>query len=169
MSKVFPVWLALPVLILALGTGIFTSSMPWVYEPIPLEDTIPVSATMTEVEGDYKLHSSRTSKRWVLRNIFIEFEDHERLIISSVIGSETLLEKLEAYPAGTVFDMQVEPNGIDVMTLSVDGEAVLTYEAACRAIRVNNYLGIVWGIFCLVMAGYAAWSLVVHWRYRRLR
>lgn len=156
-------WLAAVMLIGALGLCIFGFLSPWISKPIPLADTIPVSATMTKVEATYDHRRIQE-----LDNILIHFEDHERLIISDVIAHETLLEKLEAYPAGTVFDMQVEPDGISIMTLSVDGVDVLSYEAACRAITANNYFGVILGIVMLPISAYAAWSLFIHWKYRRL-
>lgn len=162
-------WLAVVMLIGALWLCIFGFLSPWISKPIPLEDTIPVSATMARVEGDYNFRGKTQGTGWRLDNIYIYFEDHERLIISDVIAHETLLEKLEAYPAGTVFDMQVQPNGISIMTLSVDGVDVLSYEAACRAITANNYFGVILGVIMLPIAAYSAWSLVIHWRYRRLQ
>ena len=164
LSKLLPVWILIPMLVIGLGAGILCVSMPWFAQPTPYEDTIPLSATMAEVEGEYKFHR----KRRELEDIYLYFEDHERLIIPDVIANVTLLEKLEAYPAGTVFDMRLKPNGIAVMTLSVDGVDVFTYEAACRAIRVNNALAIPLGIFFLIAASYAAWSLYMTWKYRRL-
>ena len=164
LSKLLPVWMLIPMLVLSLGAGILCASLPWIARPTPYEDTIPLSAAMTEVEGEYKFHR----KRRELEDIYLYFEDHERLIIPDVIANVTLLDKLDAYPAGTVFDMRLELDGIDVMTLSVNGVDVLTYEEACRAIRVNNALAIPLGIFFLVAAFYAAWSLCMTWKYRRL-
>lgn len=164
LQKAFPTWLAAPILILAVGMGILCVTMPWISQPTPYEDTIPVSASIMEVEGDYSHRRNHRS----LERIYLYFEDHERLMFDPVLAHDALLEKLKSYPAGTIFDMQLEPNGIDVMTLSVDGAEVFSYEAACRAIRVNNVFGICWGIFSLVMAAYAAWSLFIRWKYRRL-
>lgn len=164
LSKLLPVGMLIPILVLSLGAGILCVTMPWIARPMPYEDTIPLSATMTEVEGEYKFHR----KRRELEDIYLYFEDHERLIIPDVIANETLLDKLEAYPTGTVFDMRLKPGGITVMTLSVDGVDVFTYETACRAIRVNNALGVAMSVFFLVAAIYAAWGLCMTWKYRRL-
>ena len=164
LQKVFPAWLALPIFIIALAIGIFCLTMPWSIYPTPYEDTISVSATITEVKGDYKYRRNHRS----LEKIYLYFENHDRLMFDSILAHDTLLEKLENYPAGTVFDMRLEPNGRDIMTLSVDGVDVFTYEAACRAITANNYFGIFWGTFSLIIAVYAAWSLFIHWKYRRL-
>lgn len=164
LQKVFPPWLAIPVLILSLGVGILCLTMPWHAQPTPYEDTIPLSATMTEVKGEYGYRR----KHRKLNIIHLYFEDHTPLMFGRVLAHDALLERLENYPAGTVFDMRLEPNGIDIMTLSVDGVDVFSYEAACRAIWVNNDLGFGVGIFTLVMAAYAAWSLFIYWKYRRL-
>lgn len=164
LRKLLPVWILIPMLVIGLGAGILCTSMPWIAQPTPYEDTIPLSATMAEVEGEYKFHR----KRRELEDIYLYFEDHDPLMFDRVLTHDSLLEKLEAYPAGTVFDMRLEPNGIDVMTLSVNGVDVFTYEAACRAIRVNNALAIPLGIFFLIAASYAAWSLYMTWKYRRL-
>ena len=164
LSKLLPVWILIPMLVIGLGAGILCVSMPWLRQPTPYEDTIPLSATMTAVEGEYGYH--RKHRR--LDTIHLYFEDHDPLMFDRVLAHDSLLEKLEAYPAGTVFDMRLESNGIDVMTLSVDGVDVFSYEAACRAIRVNNALAIPVGIFFLIAATYAAWSLCMTWKYRRL-
>ena len=164
LSKLLPVWMLIPILVISLGAGILCIAMPWLRQPIPYEDTIPLSATMTAVEGEYRYH--RRHRR--LDFIHLYFEDHDPLMFDRVLAHDTLLEKLEAYPAGTVFDMRLEPNGIDVMTLSVDGVDVFSYEAACRVILVNNALTIPLGIFFLIAAAYAAWSLCMTWKYCRL-
>lgn len=164
LSKLLPVWMLIPMLVIGLGAGILCVTMPWFAQPTPYEDTIPLSATIAEVEGEYRARR----KRMELDMIYLYFEDHDPLMFDRVLTHDSLLEKLEAYPAGTVFDMRLEPNGIDVMTLSVDGVDVFSYEAACRAIQVNNALAIPLGIFFLVAAIYAAWSLCMTWKYRRL-
>ncbi len=165
LSRALPfTWLAVVMMIGGLLLVMFGLLSPWISKPISLEDTIPVSATMTRVEGDY--HHRRNHRS--LRKIYIYFEDHDRLMFDNVLAHETLLDKLKTYPAGTVFDMRLEPNGIDIMTLSVDGADVFTYEAACRAITVNNHFGIIMGITMLPITGYAAWSLFIRWKYRRL-
>ena len=164
LQKVFPPWLAIPVLILSLGMGILCLTMPWFAQPTPYEDTIPLSAKMTEVKGEYEYRR----KHRKLDIIHLYFEDHAPLMFGRILAHDALLERLENYPAGTVFDMRLEPDGVDVMTLSVDGVDVFSYEAACRAIRVNSGFGIVWGVFCLMVASYAAWGLFMTWKYRRL-
>lgn len=163
LSKLLPVWVLIPMLLIGLGGSILCVSMPWLHQPTPYEDTIPLSATITEVKGEY-----HHRKHHQLDAIHLYFEDHDPLRFDRILAHDALLEKLEAYPAGTIFDMRLEPNGIDVMTLSVDGVDVFTYEAACRAIRVNNALAIPLGIFFLVAAAYAAWSLCMTWKYHRL-
>ncbi len=164
LAKLPPVWILIPMLVIGLCMGILCISMPWLQQPTPYEDTIPLSATMTEVEGEYRARR----KRMELDKIYLYFEDHDRVMFNNVLAHEALLDKLDAYPAGTVFDMRLEPDGVDVMTLSVDGVDVFSYEAACRAIRVNSGFGIVWGVFCLMVASYAAWGLFMTWKYRRL-
>ena len=164
LSRAIPfTWLAVVMLIGGLWLSIYGFLSPWISKPIPLADTIPVSATMTKVEATYDHRRIQE-----LDNILIHFEDHERLIISDVIAHETLLEKLAAYPSGTVFDMRIQPDSTSIMTLAVDGVDILSYEAACRAITVNNYFGIILGCIMLPIAAYAAWSLFIHWKYRRL-
>ena len=164
LKKAFPTWLALPMLILSVSLGILGFLSTWISQPISLEDTLPVSATMTKVEATYDTHR----KHRELDDILIYFEDHERLIISDVIAHKTLLEKLKAYPAGTVFDMRLKPDSNSIMTLAVDGVDILSYEAACRAITVNNHFGIILGCIMLPIAAYAAWSLLICWKYRKL-
>ena len=164
LSKLLPVWILIPMLVLSLSSGILCVTLPWFAQPTPYEDTIPLSATMTAVEGEYRHHR----KHLQLDIIHLYFDDHEPLMFDRVLAHEALLEKLETYPAGTVFDMHLEPNGKNVMTLSVNGTDVFPYEAACRAIRVNNGFGVGWGIFSLAAAIYAAWSLYMTWKYRRL-
>lgn len=163
LQKILPAWLAAPVFIIASAIGVFCLTMLWTH-PTPYEDTIPVSAAITEVKGDY---SSRRGHRH-LKRIYLYFEDHERLMFNSVLAHDTLLDKLEDYPAGTVFDMRLEPNGMDIMNLSVNGVEVFSYEAACRAIRVNNIFCVIVGIFFLFSAVYAAWSIFIRWKYRKL-
>ena len=164
LAKLPPVWVLVFLLVAGLGMGILCLTMPWLSQPTPYEDTIPLSATMTRVEGEYRAHR----KRLELDKIYLYFEDHDRLMFNNVLAHEALLDKLKAYPAGTVFDMRLEPDGIDIMTLSVDGVDIFTYDEACQAIRVNHGLGVAWGAFCLAIAIYAAWGLFMTWKYRRL-
>lgn len=164
LAKLPPVWILLPMLLIGLGVGILCIAIPWITPPTPYEDTIPLSATMTQVEGEYGYHRRHRQ----LNIIHIYFEDHTPLKFDNILANDSLLDKLEAYPAGTVFDMHLEPNGTDIMALAVDGVDVFPYEAACRAIRVNNSVGFGWGIFSLIAAVYAAWGLCMTWKYRRL-
>ena len=169
LRQALPAWIAAVMLIGGLWLGILGSLSPLISQPIPLEETIAVSAVMTRVEGDYSFRGKTQGTGWRLDNIFLFFEDHERLVIDGVIASETLLEKLEAYPAGTVFDMRVKPGSSGIVALAVDGTDVLSYEAACRAVTANNGFGILLGVVMLPIAGYAAWSLFIRWKYRRLQ
>lgn len=168
-----PVWVLIPLLIAGLWLGAIFTLGPWISPPTPLEDTVPLSATMQRVEGDYNY---RRRRGFDLDDIYIYcadegelyIPDFDRLYIPDVIANETLLEKLEAYPAGTVFDMRLKPDSKSILTLSVDGVDVLSYEAACRAINTNNRLGVIVGVFMLFVAGYCIWGLIITWRYRRL-
>ena len=74
LAKLPPVWISIPMLVIGLGMGILCITMPWFTRPTPYEDTIPLSATMTEVEGEYKFHR----KHRELEDIYLYFEDHER-------------------------------------------------------------------------------------------
>ena len=158
LQKVFPPWLALPMLIVSIFLGAIACLSPWISQPIPLEDTAAVSATFEKAEASYSRHH--------LHAIHLNFSDHERLTISSKISHKALLEKLKTYPAGTVFDMLLD--GSDILALSIAGETILSYEAACNAIAFDNQIGVPVGIFAFSMAAYAAWSLFIHWKYRRL-
>lgn len=158
LQKVLPPWLALPILISSLGLGIITFLSPWLSAPPSFEDTLPVSATLEKVEASYVRHH--------LHAIQLDFSNHDRLTISPKVTYKALLDKLKSYPTGTVFDMRL--NDSSILALSVNGEDVLTYEAACKAIAFDNQLGIPVGIFMFCMAGYSGYSLFIHWKYRRL-
>ena len=158
LKKAFPTWLALPMLIVSILLGAIACLSPWISQPIPLEDTAAVSATFEKAEASYSRHH--------LHAIHLNFSDHERLTISSKISHKALLEKLKTYPAGTVFDMLLD--GSDILALSAGEEKILTYKAACKAIAFNNQFAIPIVIFSFCMAAYAAWSLFIHWKYRRL-
>lgn len=165
LSKLPPVWVLIFLLVVGLGMGALSVSAPWTSRPVAYEDTTALSATLTHIEGDYDYQRKRG---WKLDDIYLYFSDHDRLCISSKVASESLQDKLAACPAGTVFDMRLEPNGTDVMSISVNGADVLSYEAACRAIHVNNAFGFLLGLFMLFMATCAAWGLYMTWKYRRL-
>lgn len=165
LQKAMPLWMAAAMLLFGLCLGVVGILGPWISQPTPLEETTPTSAVMQTIEPDYKYRKNRGPD---LTNIKITFKDHQPLYIDSVIANETLLNELMTYPSGTVFDMLLKPNGISIMTLSVDGVDILTYEAACRAIKANNAIGVPLGIAMLAIAAYAAWSLSIHWKYRRL-
>ena len=158
LQKVFPPWLALPMLIVSLFLGAIACLSPMLSTPPPFEDTVPVSATIEKVEARYSRHH--------LHAIHLDFSDHDRLHISSKITYRALLDKIKSYPTGTIFDMRVD--GKDILALSIAGETILSYEAACNAIAFDNQIGVPVGIFAFSMAAYAAWSLFIHWKYRRL-
>lgn len=165
LDKLPPVGILIFLLAVGLGIGALSISAPWTSRPVAYEDTIPCSATLERVEGDYKY---RRKRGWDLDEIYLSFTDHDRLYISSKVATKTLLRKLKAYHAGTVVDMRLAPDGDSVLALSVDDAEVLSYEAACRAIRFDNALGFLLGLFGLFMAGYAIWELCMTWKYRRL-
>ena len=92
LSRAIPfTWMAVIMLIGGLWLVTFGFLSPWISKPIPLEDTIPVSATMTEVEGEYHYRRNHSS----LRKIYLYFEDHDRLMFNNVLAHETLLDKLK--------------------------------------------------------------------------
>ena len=158
LQKVFPTWLALPMLIVSIFLGTIACLSPFLSTPPPFEDTVPVSATLERVEASYVRHH--------LHAIHFDFSDHDRLSISSKVAYKALLDKLKVYPAGTIFDMRTD--GSRILALSVDGAELLSYEAACKAITFDNRMGIPVGIFMLIMAVYSIWSLLITWKYRRL-
>lgn len=158
LRNALPPWLAVPILLFALGLGILGFISPWISAPPPFEDTVPVSATLERVEASYVRHH--------LHAIHFDFSDHDRLSISSKVAYKALLDKLKVYPAGTIFDMRTD--GSRILALSVDGAELLSYEAACKAITFDNRMGIPVGIFMLIMAVYSIWSLLITWKYRRL-
>ena len=165
LSKLPPVWVLVFLLVVGLGVGALSVSAPWTSRPVAYEDTTALSATLTHIEGDYDYQRKRG---WKLDDIYLYFSDHDRLCIPGIITSKSLLHELQSFSAGTVFDMRLEPNGTDVMSISVNGADVLSYEAACRAIHVNNAFGFLLGMCMLFMAIYAAWGLYMTWKYRRL-
>lgn len=173
LQKIPPVSVCVFLLIAGLWMGVIFSLMPWINQPALLEDTIPLSVTMQKVEGDYDY---RRRQGYDLDEILIYYSDEnlvylpdmKSLCIPSVLSSETLLDKLTAYPAGTLFDAHVEPDGRSIIALSVEGTEIIVYEDACRSIRTNNILFVPLGLFMLATAGYAIWALVIHRRYRRL-
>lgn len=165
LQKAMPLWMAAVMLLFGLCLGAVGILGPWISQPTPLEETTPVSAVMQTIEPDYRYRRSRGPD---LASIKLTFEDHQPLYIDSVIANETLLNELMTHPSGTILDMRLKPNGISIMTLSVDDVDLLTYEDACRAIKANNAIGVPLGIAMLSIAGYAAWSLFIRWKYRRL-
>ena len=165
LDKLPPVGILVFLLVVGLGMGLIGFSAPWVSRPAAYEDTVPLSATLEQVRGDYKYHRGRG---YDLDEIYLYFSDHDRLYISSKVATKSLLEKLEAYPAGTVFDLRLAPDSDSVLALSVDGAEVLSYETACRAVRVDNAFGFLLGLFALLISSYALWGLCMTWKYRRL-
>lgn len=167
LRHVLPPWLAVIMLIGCLIMGTICTIIPWISQPTPYEDTIPLSATMDDVVGDWEYHR-KPLLGWELNEIRITFSDHEPLYISTNIAHETLLEKLEAFPSGTIFDMRLKPESDSILALSVGEVDVLTYEAARHSLLFNNRLGFLVGLFMLCGAGWSAWSLIMTWRYRRI-
>ena len=158
LQKAFPTWLAWPMLIVSLFLGAVACLSPLLSTPPPFEDTMPVSARLQKAQASYVRHH--------LHAIQLDFIDYDSLMISSKIAYPALLEKLEKAPAQTILDMRVD--GKNILALSIDGDPIFSYEAACEAIAFDNRMGIPVGIFAFSMAAYAAWSLFIRWKYRRL-
>lgn len=173
LQKTPPVSVCVFLLIAGLWMGVIFTLMPWIRHPAPLEDTIPVSITMQKVEGDY---AYRRRQGYDLDEIRIYYSDEklvylpdcEWLYIPAVLSTETLLNKLAAYPIGTIFDARVEPDGRSIIALSTEGAEIIAYEDACRTINTSNNLFVPLGVFMLAAAGYSVWALIIRWRYRRL-
>lgn len=173
LQKIPPVSVCVFLLIAGLWMGVIFTLMPWINQPAPLEDTVPMSITMQKVEGDYDY---RRRRGYDLDEILIYYSDEKlthlpdmkSLYIPSVLSTETLLDKLTVYPAGTIFDARVEPDGRSIIALSVEGTEIIAYEDACKVIKTSNILFVPLGLFMLAAAGYAVWALCVHRKYRRL-
>lgn len=174
LQKLPPVSVCIFLLIAGLWMGALFSLRPWYNEPALLEDTVSRSVTMQKVEGHYQKSRHGGFK---LHGINIYYADEDELVylpdmevmyIPSVLTSKTLLNKLTAYPAGTVFDVRTEPDDRDILSLSVEGTELISFEQACQKIRTDNILFVGVGVFMLCAAGYASWALWLHWKYRRL-
>lgn len=165
LRNVLPVWLAAVMLIGGLWLGLLGLASPFLRPAVSLEDTVAVSATVQQIHVEYGYHR----KHRKVDSLFIDFEDHERLYIPNPACTDLTAEKVSAYPAGTVFDMRILPGNRDILALSVTGEDVLTFESMQKVLAFDNALGILLGVIMLVIAAYAAWSLITSWRYRRLQ
>lgn len=172
LQKIPPVSVCIFLLIAGLWMGALFSLRPWYNEPALLEDTVSRSITMQKVRGLYNTkHKNRLSGiniYYADEGDLVYLPDMEVLYIPSVLTSKTLLDKLTAYPAGTVFDVRTEPDDRDILALSVEGTELISFEQACRRIRTDNVLFVGVGVFMLCAAGYAAWALYIHGKYRRL-
>ena len=95
LAKLPPVGVLVFLLVVGLGMGPLSLSAPWTSRPVAYEDTIPLTATIERVTGDYEYHRRRG---WDLDEIHLYFIDHDRLYISSKVSPNPCWRSLKPIP-----------------------------------------------------------------------
>lgn len=148
---------------LLMGT-VFTMLMDYTQGPVTTEEARPVSAVMEDVRGSY---TRRYRQGIRLQQILIRFEDYEQLSIDSVIATEALLNRLSGYAPGTTFDMLVHPNSASILSLTIDGEEIVSFDDAMAKLSREN-TGFLWlGIGMYLLAAWGGFVLILRLKLRR--
>ena len=119
---------------------------------------------MEDVRASYstRIRSSRKD----LAEILIRFEDYEQLSIDSVIATEALLNRISVAP-GTTFDMLVHPNSSTILALSIDGEEIISFDAAMERLRKETTAFFWMGVCLYAAAAFGAYVVILRLKLRR--
>lgn len=123
---------------------VFTFGMQRWNAPISRNEAIKSTAAIRSIEADY-------GRRHHLKEIRIEFQDHELTIDGSCADSE-LLESLRQLPSGTVVSLSIHPESNTILEMHTNDISLMDFERTVQMLN-NEAAGFMYlGIFCFAVA-----------------
>ncbi|MBQ4620578.1 MAG: hypothetical protein IJB25_11985 [Clostridia bacterium] len=138
-------------LVAGLVLGIlFTFGMPRWNAPISRDEAIKTTAAIRSVEAQY-------GRRHHLKEIRIEFQDHDPLTIDGSCADSELLELLHQLPGGTVIEMSIHPESDVILEMYANGAVLMDFDRTVEILG-NEVTGFVYlGLFCFAVG---FWGLI---------
>lgn len=145
-SKRRPIPESLFLLIAGLGLGIvFTFGIQRWNAPISRGEAIEATAAIRSIEAQY-------GRRHHLKEIRIEFEDHDPLTIDGSCVDSELLELLRQLPGGTVVEMSIHPESDLILEMQASNISFLEFEQSIERLRSESSAFMYLGMFCFAVA-----------------
>jgi len=133
-------------LVAGLVLGIlFTFGMPRWNAPISRDEAIKTTAAIRSVEAQY-------GRRHHLKEIRIEFQDHDPLMIDGSCADSELLEKLHWLPHGTVVKMSIHPETDTILEMQASNISLLEFDQSIERLRSESSAFMYLGMFCFAAA-----------------
>ena len=138
-------WVALIFSLVAIFLGTLFTSQLIFDKPISREEATEVIGTFKDFEGQQKLKGG-------FSEVSLFFTDEHCQYIDSSCVSEELLQLFEKIPKGTEMYLLVNPNNGYVVELVADGNVLLEFNYAQKAIERDSILGLYLGFFLYASA-----------------
>ena len=124
---------------------VFTFGMQRWNAPISRDEAIEATAAIRSVEAQY-------GRRRHLKEIRIEFEDHDPLTIDGSCADSELLEKLHRLPGGTVVEMSIHPGSDVILEMQASNVSLLEFDQSIERLRSESSGFMYLGMFCFAVA-----------------
>jgi len=145
-SKKRPMPESLFLLVAGLALGIvFTFGMQRWNAPISRGEAIEATAAIRSIEAQY-------GQRHHLKEIRIEFEDHDPLTIDGSCVDSELLELLHQLPGGTVIEMSIHPGSDVILEMQASNVSLLEFDQSIERLRSEASGFMYLGMFCFAVA-----------------
>lgn len=129
---------------LIMGT-VFTFGMQYWNAPITQDEAIHTDAVF--------LSYKEQRGNGYIKEIIVQFEDHEQLYIDGACISQELVDKINTITPGTAVSIIFHPHSDTIMQMCTDTVEVLEFEDSVRKLDSEAGVFFYLGIFCYIMAG----------------
>ena len=124
---------------------VFTFGMQRWNAPISRNEAIESIAAIRSIEAQY-------GRRHHLKEIRIEFQDHDPLTIDGSCADSELLESLRQLPSGTVVSLSIHPESNTILEMHTNDISLMDFERTVQMLN-NEAAGFMYlGIFCFAVA-----------------
>lgn len=113
--------------------------------PISRNEAVEATAAIRSVEAQY-------GRRHHLKEIRIEFQDHDPLMIDGSCADSELLEKLHRLPHGTVVKMSIHPESDTILEMQASNISLLEFDQSIERLRSESSAFMYLGMFCFAAA-----------------
>lgn len=124
---------------------VFTFGMQRWNVSISRNEAIEATAAIRSIEEQY-------GRRHHLKEIRIEFQDHDPLTIDGSCADSELLEMLRQLPDGTVAEMSIHPKSDTILEMRASDITLLEFDESIERLNKETSGFTYLGIFCFAVA-----------------
>lgn len=143
-----PFLMILPILLVGLFISVVMVSMIFQRPELTKEEATSLTATYLSCDPYMNKHK--------INSVDLVFSDAEELTIDGCCASKSLVEQLQATPAGTKMKLLIHPVSKEILEIEINGTRLLIFSESLTKLRREAFgflgLGILMLISCIVVA-----------------